>query len=54
MSKNTTVLKVTSIKQILKVIIPHFDNYPLVTYKLADYDLWRKIVIMMDGKEHLT
>jgi hypothetical protein len=29
--------KVSSLNQILTVIIPHFDKYPLITAKRADY-----------------
>jgi hypothetical protein len=38
----------------LKVIIAHFDKYPLVTQKRADFELFKKIVEMMSKKEHLT
>jgi len=30
------------------------DNYPLITQKLADYIIWKKIILMMQQKEHLT
>lgn len=36
------------------VILPHFDKYPLVTQKLADYILFKEIVSLMNNKEHLT
>ena len=39
---------------IFEVIIPHFDKYPLVTQKLADYILFKEIVSLMKNKEHLT
>mgnify|MGYP006185496677 CR=1 FL=1 len=42
-----------SIKELL-VIIKHFDNYPLITQKLTDYIIWKKIILMMVQKEHLT
>jgi hypothetical protein len=45
---------VDSIKQILEVVIPHFDKYPLITQKLADYILFKDIVTIMENKEHLT
>lgn len=38
----------------MKVIIPHFDKYPLATQKLADYMLFKEIVSLMKIKEHLT
>lgn len=45
-------LKVTSIKE-LELLIRHFDMYPLITHKLADYLLWKKVIFMMSRKEHL-
>lgn len=50
---NTVFLKVQSLKEILTVVIPHFDKYPLITQKQADYLLFRQIVSMMERKEHL-
>jgi len=35
-------------------IIEHFDQYPLISQKHADYLLWREIIIMMQRKEHIT
>lgn len=35
-------------------IVPHFDKYPLKTQKLADYLLFREVVMMMKRGEHLT
>ena len=46
--------KVQSLEQITKVIIPHFECYPLLTQKLADYILFKEIIDMMNNKEHLT
>lgn len=37
-----------------KVILKHFDKYPLITNKLYDYLLWRQVLIIIDRKEHLT
>lgn len=52
--QNTVFLKVQSLKQILAVIIPHFDIYPLITQKQTDYLLFRQIVTMMEQGEHLN
>jgi len=46
--------KVNSINDLINVIIPHFDKYPLVTMKRADYLLWREVVMMMSQGKHLT
>lgn len=38
----------------MKGIIDHFDKYPLITNKRADYELWRQAVEIIKNKEHLT
>ncbi len=38
----------------LQVIVHHFDNYPLITQKWSDYQLFKQVVDLMKGKEHLT
>jgi len=45
---------VESIKDLNNVIIPHFDKFPLLTQKRADFELLKKIVLLMHNKEHLT
>lgn len=45
--------RVSSPEQILKKILPHFDEYPLITQKHADYLLFRDIVMLMVQGEHL-
>jgi len=45
--------KVSSIKD-LRVIVDHFDRYPLVTCKWADYILFRQGVELMERKAHLS
>jgi hypothetical protein len=45
---------ISSLNQILIEVIPHFDKYPLITPKLADYIFFKKVVMMMKGGEHLT
>jgi len=37
-----------------KVLIEHLDKYPLLTKKQADYVLFKRVVKLMEGKEHLT
>jgi hypothetical protein len=38
----------------LKVIIDHFDKYPLITKKRADYILFKQAFYLISRKEHLT
>lgn len=52
--KDTCTFRVDKLIDILDTIIPHFDKYPLVTHKLADYILFKEIVCLMKNKEHLT
>lgn len=39
--------KVSSIKDILNVVIPHFDKYPLVTQKRADFEILKQIILIL-------
>lgn len=45
--------RVSSPEQIFTQILPHFDNYSLITQKHADYLLFKEIVMMVLQKEHL-
>jgi len=45
---------ITSVDQLFTLVVPHFDNYPLVSKKYADYLLFRKAVLLIRNKEHLT
>lgn len=47
-------MRVTSIKDLTNQIIPHFDKYPLITQKRADFELFKQVVDIMNRKEHLT
>lgn len=38
----------------LQVIINHFDNYPLISQKWSDYQLFKQVINLMKSKEHLT
>ena len=38
----------------LKVIIDHFDKYPLLTNKQSDFLLFKQVVKLIEEKEHLT
>ena len=45
--------RVSSLKN-LRVITNHFDNYPLITQKLADYLLFKHSMDLIEKKLHLT
>ena len=48
----TVEFRVHSIKDITNVIIPHFDNYPLLTKKYSDYMLFKNVINLMLEKQH--
>ena len=48
------VARVTKPDDLIKVIIPHFIKYPLISHKYSDFVLWSKVVELMSTKQHLT
>jgi len=38
----------------LAIIIEHFDKYPLITQKQADFELFKQVLELVQNKEHLT
>ena len=46
--------RIKSIKDLIKYVIPHFDKYPLLTKKRADFLLFKQIIDLMTCKKHLT
>ena len=51
--KDVVAYRVSSQKDILNYILPHFDKYPLITHKREDYLLWREVVLKMKAGQHL-
>lgn len=45
--------RVSSLEELITVILPHFNTYALITKKQADFRLFREIVLLK-FKEHLT
>ena len=43
---------VQSLRDITNVIIPHFEKYPLITQKRADFLLFKKGVELLNFKAH--
>lgn len=35
-------------------ILPHFKNYPLMGLKSYNFNIWKKIVELINNKEHFT
>jgi len=48
------IYQVHNLNEITKAIIPHFENYPLITQKQSDFLLFKEIVKLMEKNEHLT
>lgn len=53
-SKDMCAFRVTSSKDILNQIIPHFDKYNLISQKQADYLLFRRIIKLIEQGHHLN
>jgi hypothetical protein len=53
-NRNLSIYQVTSIKDIVNVIVPHFVNYPLLTQKSADFQLFKEAIELMDKRAHWT
>jgi hypothetical protein len=45
---------VSGLADLTNVIIPHFQKYPLITQKRADFALFQRIIDLMNKKEHLN
>jgi hypothetical protein len=52
-SNNSLNYTVSSIKE-LQTIINHFDTYPLMTQKWADYQLFKQVFNLVRDKQHLS
>nr|QBM09605.1 hypothetical protein [Dactylella sp.] len=46
--------RISSLKDTINTVIPHFEKFPLITQKQAYFILFKKIVYLMNDKEHLT
>lgn len=51
---STFSYRIESSEQLTKIILPFFDKYSLITEKLGDYLLFKKVLELMGTKEHLT
>jgi hypothetical protein len=51
--ENAVHYEVSNVKDIINYILPHFDLYPLISKKQADYLLFKEITLILLKKEHL-
>lgn len=53
-SKDSVQYRVASLKDLNEKIIPHFNRFPLISNKQADFILFKQIINLINNKEHLT
>lgn len=53
-SKNNSIQFLVRSTEDMKIILKHFDNYPLITEKWSDFYLLKKAYNIIESKEHLT
>jgi hypothetical protein len=53
-SDDMVFYSISSAKDLINIIIPHFDKYNLLTQKAADFLLFKSIVDLIINKNHLT
>jgi len=53
LGKDTCQYRVSSLKD-LEIIINHFENYPLITQKWSDCQLFKLVYELVKNKDHLT
>ena len=47
-------LQITKISDIVNILIPFFEKYPIAGFKSLDFSDFKKLAIMIKNKEHLT
>jgi hypothetical protein len=45
---------VSKLEDLIEIIIPHFNQYPLLTNKRMDFELFKLAVNLMKQRKHLT
>lgn len=53
-SRNEITIIVRSLAELLNVIIPHFDAYPVRGHKYTAYITFKQVVLSMNSGKHLT
>ena len=52
--KNSAKLIIIKLSEIVEKVIPHFETYPLLTKKYADFSLFRQIVLILNQESRLS
>ncbi len=50
----TASLAITKTSELIGIIIPFFEKYPVQGLKSLDFSDFKKVAMMIDAKEHLT
>lgn len=53
-SRSDALFQVYKLEELINVIIPHFDKFPLQSEKFINFLLWKKCIELMALKAHLT
>lgn len=53
-TRTMAVYCVSNLQDLLGAVIPHFEKFPLITQKQIDFELFKKIVVLVSQKQHLT
>jgi len=51
---DTVTLAITKTSDLIEVIIPFFEKYPVQGLKSLDFSDFKKVAMMIGAKEHLT
>ncbi len=54
LSEKSVILQITKISDIINIVIPFFDKYPVFGIKSLDFADFKKVAFMIKSKEHLT
>jgi hypothetical protein len=54
LGKNAYQYRVTSVKDLINAVIPHFNDYPLISQKHADFELFKQAVYLLKDKKHFN
>ncbi len=54
MKDKTLKYEVRSLHDLLTKVIPHFENYPLMSGKAKDFKLFKRVCTLMEKRKHIT
>src|SRR3989338_8015234 len=54
MKDKTLKYEVRSLNDLLTKVIPHFEQYPLMSGKSKDFKLFKRVCILMEKKKYVT